>query len=159
MKALIISTLYIGALVIIFVRAWINKNLEVKKEKDFKQLKQLIIIIILIIIIESLIDIGFHIKEGNIQIPINVVLENKTTTAEKNQIKIKLKEMNEVISFDTEYGYKIVEEQLGNILDNLQTNINSLPECYRIIIHYKDKENVKQQLEELEGIKSLNFGL
>ena len=54
---------------------------------------------------------------------------------------------------------KIVEEQLGNILDNLQTNINSLPECYRIIIHYKDKENVKQQLEELEGIKSLNFGL
>lgn len=78
MKALIISTLYIGALVIIFVRAWINKNLEVKKEKDFKQLKQLIIIIILIIIIESLIDIGFYIKEGNIQIPINVV-RNKVT--------------------------------------------------------------------------------
>lgn len=162
-KALIISTIYVGFLILVLVRYWINRYIQIEKEERTKQVKELLIVAAIILIIEALINVGANIKEGNIQIPISIELEFKITDTQKDKIENKVKEIEEVIKYEYESAddlFDKLKESFGEksyILENYDSSI--MREKYIITIHYKDKETVKKQLEEMDGINKILTGL
>lgn len=157
-KAIIFSTVYICILLLIFARRWINKNLQLENNERKNNVKQLMIVFFIIIILEILVNIGTNMIEGNIQIPVNIVLEYNVTSAQKQKIESKLNTMDEIIKY--EYKSKTdalseVSEKMGELAYLLDKDRNILPESYTITIYYKHKEALINELEDLNGIKSI----
>ena len=161
LKALMLSTLYIGVLILVLVRYWISKNISIEKKETTKQIKQLLIAVEIIIMIEVLTNVGVNIKEGNIPMSMTISLESKITNREKQQIENKLKEMDEIISYkyiDNNEASNEFKEWLEERFDNISYEdykhiySNNMGR-FDLTVHNRNIDFVKEALEDMNGIK------
>lgn len=171
LHALILSTIYIATLNLTVVRHWINKNIPIEKEETIKQIKHLLIIVAAIITVIVLIIVGLSITEGNIPMSMTIQLESQITNSEKREIENKLKGMNKIINYEyiddiesTNEFKELFKERFDNLSDqfyqDIFSNINAGK--FNIIVHNKNVDYIKKELEGMNGIKviqgtSINF--
>lgn len=165
-KLLTVSTLYIGGIILVLVRYWIN-NMQSEKKEFIKQIKLLLIAITVIIMLEILANVGVNIIQGNIQISMTILLESNVTDREKEEIENKLKEMDEIISYRymdiSEVSNELIEsmeEDFGydnlfmeDIKDRIDTIIKN--EKFDLTVYNKNVDSIKEALEGMNGIKKI----
>lgn len=167
LKELMISTLYIGVLILVLVRHWISKNISIEKKEIIKQIKELLIVVSTIIMIEILANVGINIKEGNIPMSMTIRLESKITNREKQQIENKLKEMDEIINYeyidDSEASSEFkewFEETFGDVNnmsyeDYKDIFSNKNIERFDLTVHNKNIDSIKEALQGMNGIEEI----
>ena len=164
LKALMLSTIYIGVLLLVLVRYWISKNIPIEKEETIKQIKQLLIAVAVIIMIEILANVGVNIKEGNIPMSMTIRLESKITNRERQQIENKLKEIDEIINYkyiDSSESSNELKEWFNETFDNMSYEdykhifSNKNIEKFELKVHNKNVDSIKESLEGMDGIKEI----
>lgn len=164
LKALILSTIYIGVLILVLVRHWISKEIQIDKEEVIKQIKQLLNAVAVIVTIEGLIIVGINIKEGNVPMSMTIRLESKITKREKQQIENKLKEMDKIINYeyiDESTDSIEFEEWFKETFDSLSYEdykdilSNENIERFDLTVHNKNVDSIKKALEGMKGIEKI----